>query len=220
MRSEFQTEPVPLLSEPAKAPGRRERRRRETREKIYRAAMRLFSERGFFETTTEQITEAADVGQGTFFNYFPSKQHVLSVLSEIQLTKIRAAREQALRGERSLHDVLHALVHDIAQEPGQSQALTRALFSAIFSNEAVRSTAAELLAQGREVLAVVIAAGQERGEIRPDGKAADLALAFQRAVAGTLFLWAMQSKIGLKTWLEKAFRDFWAGAATTKGRIR
>ena len=52
--------------------GRRERRRLETRDRLYRAALELFGERGFLETTVEDITEAADVGKGTFFNYFPT----------------------------------------------------------------------------------------------------------------------------------------------------
>src|SRR5579863_7168006 len=107
------------------APGRRERRRAETREKLYQAAMKLFAERGFFETTTEEITEAADVGQGTFFNYFPTKQHVLTVLSEKQVEKVMAARQEVEDGSASMHDVLNRLIHRIAEEPGRSQALTR-----------------------------------------------------------------------------------------------
>lgn len=206
----------PVHADGAVLPGRRERRRLETRDKIFRAALRLFSERGFFETTTEQITEAADVGQGTFFNYFPSKQHVLAVLSEIQLKKVRAAGEQALAGDLPVKDVLHGLVHEIAKEPGQSQALTRALFSAFLSNETVRGIFAETLAEGREELAVIMALGQKHGEIRDDRKSSDLALAYQRGVAGTLLLWTMESNISLRTWLEKAFQDFWTGAAVTK----
>src|SRR5579864_8696132 len=97
-------------SVPAASPGRRERRRVETREKLFRVAMRLFAERGFFETTTEDITDAADVGQGTFFNYFPTKQHVLTVLSEKQLEKVRAAQEEAEAGHNSMRDVLHRLM--------------------------------------------------------------------------------------------------------------
>ena len=71
-------------------PGRRARRRAETRARILRAAWRLFERQGFFATTVEQITEAADVGKGTFFNYFPSKEHVLAGFGEMQLGKIRA----------------------------------------------------------------------------------------------------------------------------------
>lgn len=206
------------LPRPSAAPGRRERKREETRQKIYRAAMRLFAERGFFETTTEQITEAADVGQGTFFNYFPTKQHVLMVLSEIQYRKSSAAVEQVLAGKESVQEILHRLIHEIVKEPGQSRALTRALFSAVLSSEFVRDKAAEMLGEGRKNLATMIAAGQQRGEIRRDRKAADLALACQRAITGTLLLWAMHPGVNLKTWLDKAFQDFWAGAAAPKGR--
>lgn len=119
-------------------PGRRERRKAETRERLFRAAMRLFAERGFSKTTTESITEAADVGQGTFFNYFPSKHHVLTVLSEKQIEKVTAARRDAVAGKTSVRGVLHGLMHAIAEEPGRSQALTRSLFTTFISNDQVR----------------------------------------------------------------------------------
>ncbi len=61
--------------------GRRERKRIATRELLFRSAMQLFAERGFFETTVEDITQAADVGKGTFFNYFRSKYHVMYVFA-------------------------------------------------------------------------------------------------------------------------------------------
>ncbi|HEV8383818.1 MAG TPA: helix-turn-helix domain-containing protein, partial [Candidatus Acidoferrales bacterium] len=65
-------------------PGRRERRRAETREKIFRAALGLYAARGLGAVTVEDITEAADVGKGTFFNYFPSKEHVFEAFGEMQ----------------------------------------------------------------------------------------------------------------------------------------
>jgi len=195
-----------------KQPGRRERRRLETREKIFRAAMQLFAERGFFQTTTEDITEAADVGQGTFFNYFPTKQHVLTVLTEKQIEKVMQARHEADEGAIPICEVLNRLMHRIAQEPGKSQALTRSLMAAFLSNDEVRKFVRETMARGRENLGEMIKQGQERGEIRPDSKPADLAMTFQRNVIGTLLLWAMQSDNDLDAWIEKTFRDFWAAA--------
>lgn len=57
--------------------GRRERKRRQTRERIEAAALALFLERGFDGTTIEDITEAADVSKRSFFDYFPSKEEVV-----------------------------------------------------------------------------------------------------------------------------------------------
>ncbi|MBB3455550.1 AcrR family transcriptional regulator [Rhizobium sp. BK313] len=57
--------------------GRRERKRRQTRERIEAAALALFLEHGFDGTTIEDITEAADVSKRSFFDYFPSKEEVV-----------------------------------------------------------------------------------------------------------------------------------------------
>jgi AcrR family transcriptional regulator len=55
-------------------PGRRERKREQTRRSIAEAAMRLFVERGFDEVTVAQVAEAADVSVNTVFNHFPTKE--------------------------------------------------------------------------------------------------------------------------------------------------
>jgi AcrR family transcriptional regulator len=201
-----QVPPAPL--------SRRERRKAETREKLFRTAMHLFAERGFFQTTTEDITAAADVGQGTFFNYFPSKQHILTVLSGKQVEKVTAARREAETAEMPIRVVLYKLMHAIAKEPGRSQPLTRSLFAAFTSNDDVRDLTRETMAYGRGLLAEIIAAGQKRREIRKDREATALAMAFQRSVLGTLLLWAMQPKGDLDAWLDETFKDFWAAAET------
>ncbi len=53
--------------------GRRERKKLETRNRIFTEAIGLFLEKGFDATTVEEIAERADVGKGTVFNYFPQK---------------------------------------------------------------------------------------------------------------------------------------------------
>lgn len=62
---------------PAAAPGLRARKRQETRERLTRAAMALFLERGFEATTLDDIVAAADVSRRTFFHYFASKEDVV-----------------------------------------------------------------------------------------------------------------------------------------------
>lgn len=64
-------------TEAAPALGRRERKRQETRNKLIRAALDLFSERGFDAVTVIDIAERADVDPSTFFRHFGSKEAVI-----------------------------------------------------------------------------------------------------------------------------------------------
>src|SRR5436309_11985773 len=118
---------------PQAAPDRRQRRSAEIRERLFRAALQLFAQKGFLETTVEDITEAADVGKGTFFNYFPSKEHVLGVLHDVQLSKVEQARAEAEAGKVPTHELLRNLMKRIAEEPGRSQLLARSLLATVFS---------------------------------------------------------------------------------------
>ena len=83
--------------------------------------MALFAKRGILNTTVEDITEAADVGKGTFFNYFPSKEHVLGVLLEGQLAKVAEAQAAAESGKHAIREVLRRFMGRIVEEPARSQ---------------------------------------------------------------------------------------------------
>ena len=61
---------------------RRERKKEETKERIFKAALKLFKQKGFDATTVDEIAERADIAKGTFFNYFPRKEAVFGYLSE------------------------------------------------------------------------------------------------------------------------------------------
>jgi AcrR family transcriptional regulator len=57
--------------------GLRERKKQQTRERIGAAAIRLFQESGFDNVTVADIARAADVSEGTVFNYFPTKESLV-----------------------------------------------------------------------------------------------------------------------------------------------
>jgi AcrR family transcriptional regulator len=59
------------------APGRQERRKRRTRQAIQRAALELFAERGYRETTINDIAERADVAPRTVSLHFAAKEALL-----------------------------------------------------------------------------------------------------------------------------------------------
>ena len=54
-----------------------ERRKQEFRDKITRAAIKLFEQNGIAETSVASIIKEADIAHKTFFNHFPSKDHLL-----------------------------------------------------------------------------------------------------------------------------------------------
>ncbi|SFI59336.1 TetR/AcrR family transcriptional regulator [Bradyrhizobium sp. cf659] len=63
-------------------PGLRERKQQQTRERLKRAAMALFLERGFEATTIDDVAAAADVSRRSFFHYFASKEDVVAAWQE------------------------------------------------------------------------------------------------------------------------------------------
>jgi AcrR family transcriptional regulator len=194
-------------------PGRRERRAEETRIRLFRCALQLFSERGFPNVTVEDITEAADVGKGTFFNYFETKDHVLGVMVEIQLGRVGHAAELAVQGKQTIHSILHRLAQGLAEEPGSSPGLARALISSFLASESVRAIILRNMREGRKAIAAIVAAGQERGEIDSHLDNHKVALQLQQAMMGTVLLWSLHEKPALRKLIEDSFKQFWRSIA-------
>ncbi len=55
----------------------RDEKKIETKNNIFEVAGRLFKEKGYDNTTVDEITKEAGIGKGTFFNYFPTKEALL-----------------------------------------------------------------------------------------------------------------------------------------------
>ncbi|HJH31206.1 MAG TPA: TetR/AcrR family transcriptional regulator [Methanosarcinaceae archaeon] len=60
----------------------REKKKIETKNKIFEVSGRLFKEKGFENTTVDEITKEAGIAKGTFFNYFPTKEALLLYFGE------------------------------------------------------------------------------------------------------------------------------------------
>jgi AcrR family transcriptional regulator len=100
-----------MSEETVRTPTRQERRRERTRASLIGAAQQLFAGKGVEATAIAEITEAADVGFGSFYNYFDSKDEIAE-----------AVLEAAMEEQRS---VLFALI-DPLTDPAESVALAHA----------------------------------------------------------------------------------------------
>lgn len=199
------------------APGRRERKAKETRLRLFQAALQLFADRGFQSVTVEDITEAADVGKGTFFNYFESKDHVLGVMVELQLEHVVDA-VQAVRSEKgSVRSILHRMFLQLSEELGRSPEFARTVVASFLANAVVRGVLQQRMSEGRAAIAQVIAEGQARGEIDTRLSREEIALQVQRAILGTAMVWSLYEKPQLAACIEGSFRLLWRGIAA-RGR--
>jgi len=202
--------PTLPLSHPS---NRRERRSLELRERLIRAALDLFAKQGFAETTVEDITNAADVGKGTFFNYFPSKDHILLAFAEMQLEQLRLAVEEARHARAPLLEFVRSLLVRMTAEPARNPDLIRGILLAFLGNSEVRQVMRDLHAHVLDLHTQMVQIGQERGEVRRDLPAAEIALVFRQAIFGTLLIWSLYGDDSLEKRLDSAFEIIWSGLA-------
>src|SRR4051812_13686912 len=85
----------PAMSTTAQ-PGLRERKKQRTRRLISETARRLFAERGFDAVTVAEVARAADVSEGTVFNYFPTKEQLFyGEMEQFEAALVDAVRLRA-----------------------------------------------------------------------------------------------------------------------------
>lgn len=97
--------------------GLRERKKQQTRDTIARAALELFAERGYDETTLAEIAEAADVSPRTIFAYFESKEEILFCDAPAELDAFKTALEQRPEDATTI-DALRGILSTL-EPPGE-----------------------------------------------------------------------------------------------------
>lgn len=195
----------------AEQPSRRERKSEETRTRIFQAAMQLFAQHGFPNVTVEQITEAADVGKGTFFNYFPTKEHILVAMAEVKKDLVASAAREA-REATTVKPLILQLVTNMAQTTASRQTVLRSLLGGAFTNEVMMKHFHGVLMAARSAAVEIMKRGQELGEIRQDIPAAELGRMMQTMGFGTAVLWSLQpEQPDLQAWLTQSMEVFWQG---------
>ena len=76
--------------------GRRDRRKAEARQRLLNAAHRLIAENVVADLRIGDVTELADLGFGTFYTYFPSKDALIEAVVAQVLAGLAARREEPL----------------------------------------------------------------------------------------------------------------------------
>ena len=85
-------------------------KKQETRRRIVECARKLFNDKGFEQSTTRDIAEAAGIAAGTMFNYFPTKEALAMSIVDGALEEAATEFEGRLRGDETLDEALFAHV--------------------------------------------------------------------------------------------------------------
>jgi AcrR family transcriptional regulator len=88
--------------------GLREKKRRQTRQRIVEAGLKLFHEKGIEATTLDDIAAAAEISRRSFFSYFPAKEDIALAWQEGATEAMRDAVIAAAPGREPLEAVQHA----------------------------------------------------------------------------------------------------------------
>jgi len=160
-----------------------ERRKRQTRVRIFQNALRLFLEKGLDATTVAEIADAADIGKGTFFTYYPTKESVFADVSARLVDLMEQSLGQAIADGADTETRIEALFKPAVDWHAGNPVLSRYMLAAFMRDTA--SIQADRPSQLRlyERLAHELAAAQAAGGITTEVGVP----AATTAIAGTYF---------------------------------
>ena len=146
--------------------GLREEKKERTRREILDVALSLFRERGYDNTRVQDIIASVGISEGTFFNYFPTKESLLHEFAVDQVDLYRGMVEHELEArDRPVPDRLRELMKVTAIAIAQDRELQEVIYtrSDLFEAEGVLK---EKTLRMYDLLAELFETGQERDEIR------------------------------------------------------
>ena len=166
--------------------GLRERKKRQTRQLLAETAQRLFRERGFEAVTIAEIARAADVSEGTVFNYFPTKEELFYGGMEAFEERLLDAVRERPAGESALAAFRRVVLDGTDRLADAEVAETIAAAARVVAaSRALQAREREVAAEYAARLGALLAAETGAPEDDLEALAAAAALmAVQRAVVG------------------------------------
>lgn len=183
----------PATATPEAGLGLRARKKLRTRQAIREAAYRLIEERGYDNTTIEQIAAAAEVSPSTIFRYFPSKEHIILTADfagpavDVFLSRLGDQPQLIAAMREVTNDLLRPVYDQFETEFKRRLELVREV-------PALRAHMYE--AQGRLVEAVSVALAKRIGRDADDLELRVVVGALAGGITQALFAWGDHGRQG------------------------
>lgn len=164
-----------------------------TKSKIISAAWKLFYDRGFDNTTIEDIVALSKTSKGSFYHYFEGKDSLLGTLSTLFDEKYEELIPLIEENTDSF-EILMYLNHELFLMIENSISIE--LLSRLLSTQLFAKGERHLLDRSRtyfKLLLKIVKDGQSRGEIRTDVSANEIVKAYALCERAFMYDWCLCS---------------------------
>ena len=170
----------------------RGKRTTDKRERILRAAIKVFARKGFYATRVSEIAKAAGVADGTIYLYFKNKDDVLVSIFEDRITRLLTVLRDEIERAEGFDEKLRVVVElQLGLLEGQRDLAEVVTVNLRQSSRLLKQYAAPLFTEDLELIAGVIGEGQREGRVREDVSPRVVARALWGALDGVALTWAL-----------------------------
>jgi TetR/AcrR family fatty acid metabolism transcriptional regulator len=170
----------------------RRKRTDDKRERILRAAVKVFAKKGFYASRVSEIAKAAGVADGTIYLYFDGKDDVLESLFEDRTERLLTVLRVELEKQPSAPARMRRLIElQLGLLEGQRDLAEVITVNLRQSTRLLRQYGSKRFVEYLELMANVVADGQKSGDFRDDVSPRVLARALFGALDGLALTWAL-----------------------------
>lgn len=147
----------------------REEKKKKTQKAIVEAAITLFNENGYENTSIEQIAKAAGIGKGTVYGYFETKKDIIKGFCDYEIEKIHWELVNNTDENATILDQMLTIYMTEFKHVTKNKEFGRLYMrEAVFPNDIDLETEQEMDDKYFQLLFPIFEKGQERGELRKD----------------------------------------------------
>jgi TetR/AcrR family fatty acid metabolism transcriptional regulator len=162
------------------------------RDRILKAAIKVFAKNGFYATRVSEIAKAAGVADGTIYLYFKNKDDVLITIFEEGITQLltilRKVAESDEAFDKRITRIIELQLGLLEEQRDLAEVITVNLRQ---SSRLLKQYATPLFMQYIDVIAGVVRDGQQEGAFRPDLNPRVVARSLFGALDAILLTWAL-----------------------------
>jgi TetR/AcrR family fatty acid metabolism transcriptional regulator len=195
---EAEADPFVEVQQTGDTTARRPRTRRregagtDKRERILKAAIRVFARKGFYSTRVSEIAKAAGVADGTIYLYFKNKDDVLISIFQDRISKLLEVLTDAIGQAEGFERKLRVVVDiQLGLLDGSRELAEVVTVNLRQSSRLLKQFGAPLFGRYIETVASVFEEGQAQGVVRGDLSPRVLARALWGALDAIALGWAL-----------------------------